>query len=236
MFVYYRTEGIIIKKEDRGEADQLFLIYTKDFGRLEILGKAIRKISSKLRAGIDVFYLSEVEFIQGKVQKTLTDATLIKRFDNLKKDLNKLKAAQEISAILDYLLRGQEPDIKVWQLINETLNGLDGLKLKNDNWKTEIIYYRFFWNLLAFLGYGIELYHCAFCQNKLQAGKNYLNKKENGIVCPSCFGRTKTGVEITPETIKVLRIILKKNLQALLKLKIEAKYLKELSLISKKNY
>lgn len=46
MFVHYRTQGLFIKEEDRGEANQLFTIFTKDFGKLEILGKAIRKISS----------------------------------------------------------------------------------------------------------------------------------------------------------------------------------------------
>jgi len=39
MFTHYRTQGIFLKKEDRGEADQLFTIYTKDYGKLEILGK-----------------------------------------------------------------------------------------------------------------------------------------------------------------------------------------------------
>lgn len=39
MFVHYRTQGIFLKKQDRGQADELFIIYTKDFGKLEILGK-----------------------------------------------------------------------------------------------------------------------------------------------------------------------------------------------------
>jgi len=47
MFLKYRTQGLIFKKEERGEADQLFTVFTRDFGKLEVLGKAIRKISSK---------------------------------------------------------------------------------------------------------------------------------------------------------------------------------------------
>ena len=60
MFIHYRTNGVMIKKKDLGEADQLFTIYTKDFGKLEILGKAIRKISSKLRSGAELFYLFHI--------------------------------------------------------------------------------------------------------------------------------------------------------------------------------
>jgi len=44
MFTYYRAQGFILKKEDRGEADRIFTIYTKDFGKLELLAKAVRKI------------------------------------------------------------------------------------------------------------------------------------------------------------------------------------------------
>ena len=90
MFVHYRTKGFVLKKECREEADQLFTLFTKDFGKLEVLGKAIRKISSKLRANIEVFYLTEVEFIQGKNQKILTDAILIEKFKNLRENLKKL--------------------------------------------------------------------------------------------------------------------------------------------------
>ncbi len=110
MFTHYRTLGLILKKENRGEADQLFTIYTEDFGKLEILGRAIRKITSKLRANTDIFYLSEIEFIQGKAYKTLTDAFLIDKFDVLRKSLRRFKIAKSIVEILNDLVRGQERD------------------------------------------------------------------------------------------------------------------------------
>jgi len=91
MAVHYRTRGFVIKKTGRGEADQLFTIYTQDFGKLEVLGKAVRKIKSKLRGGIGLFYLSEIEFIQGKKTKTLTGAILIEKFPNIRKSLKKLE-------------------------------------------------------------------------------------------------------------------------------------------------
>ena len=234
MFVHYRTQGLILKKEDRGEADQLFTIYTRDFGKLEILGKAIRKISSKLRSGIEIFYLSEIEFIQGKTHKTLTDAILVEKFRNLGKSLKRLAIAYKISEVLDNLVKGQEPDEKIWQLLNETFEKLDNPRILNT--KCQILYYYFFWDLLSILGYQPELYQCALCQKKLGypqgPEKLYFSSKEGGIICQVCSQKIKTKKELTPEIIKILRIILKKDWGTLLKLKIEAKYLKELSFIS----
>lgn len=230
MFIHYRTEGIILKKEDRGEADQLFTIYTKDFGKLEILGKGIRKISSKLRSGAEIFYLSEIEFIQGKTYKTLTDAILIDSFQNLRKNLGRLSIAYKISETLDDLVKGQEADKKIWQLLIETFNKLNSYKLKPKSYK--LIYYYFLWNLLSILGYKPELYQCSLCQKKLIPGKLYFNPKEGGVICPNCFKKVKSGKEVKTEIVKILRIILEKDWKTLFKLKIEKKYLKELSFIS----
>ena len=116
MFVHYRTKAIILKKVDRREADQLFTLYTEDFGKLTVLGRAIRKISSKLRSGIEIFYLSEIEFIQGKAYKILTDAILIEKFNNIRKDLRKLTIATKIAEVLDNLIQDREPDERTWSL------------------------------------------------------------------------------------------------------------------------
>ncbi len=230
MFVNYRTQGIIIKKEDRGEANQLFTIYTKDFGKLEIFGKAIRKISSKLRAGTDVFYLTDIEFIQGKAHKTLTDAVLIEKFENLRRDLNKLKIAYQISEILDELIKGQEPDEEIWDLLNKTFRRLNDLKFKIKNWK--LIYYYFLWNFLSLLGYEPQLYNCAICQKKLIPAKLYFNPREGGIICAQCSKKIERKREIKIETIKIIRILLKKNWPILKRLKLKPEDLKELKLIS----
>jgi len=237
MFIHYRTQGFILKKIDRGEVDRIFTIYTKDFGKLELLAKAERKIQSKLRGGLELFYLSEIEFIQGKTHKTLTDAILIDKFKNLRRDLKRLAIAYKISEVLDNLVKDQEPDEKIWQLLNEVFSKLNSLEIKNS--KLEILYHYFLWNLLSILGYQPELYNCSLCQKKVTPEKLYFSQKEGGLICPSCFRKigvpSGSGQEVKPETIKILRIILKKDWPTLSKLKIEAKYLKELSLVCGEN-
>jgi len=231
MFVHYRTEGVILKKEERGEADLLFTVYTKDFGKLKILGKAVRKMGSKLRSATGIFSLSEIEFIQGKSQKTLTDAISAGKAPELIKDLKKLRIAHKIAEALDRLIKGQEHDEKIWQLLAEVFQKLNNPRLSNAGYR--LLYYYFFWNFIAILGYTPNLYHCAHCHKKIIKEKNYFSQKEGGIICQDCFPREGHVCEIQPETIKILRIILKKDCPTLLKLKFEAQYLKELSLCEK---
>jgi len=226
MFIRYRTQGLILKKENRSEADQLFNIYTKDFGKLEILGKAIRKITSKLRSGAELFYLSEIEFIQGKVYKTLTDAILVNKFKNLRRDLGKLKIAYRISNIFDSLVRGQEKDENIWNLLMHVFNELDNQQPTISN--QQLLYYYFLWNLFSFLGYSPQLYNCISCQKKLIPEILYFNFNEGGIVCQNCFRKIKKGKIIPAEIIKILRFILEKDWSRIKKLKIDKDQLKSL--------
>ena len=69
MFRHYRTQGFILKKADRGEADRIFTIYTKDFGKLEILAKAERKIKSKLKGGLGLFIYQKLSLFKEKLIK-----------------------------------------------------------------------------------------------------------------------------------------------------------------------
>ncbi|MBZ9577463.1 DNA repair protein RecO [Patescibacteria group bacterium] len=233
MAVHYRTQGFVLKKTDLREADQVFSIYTQDFGKLEILGKAIRKIKSKLRLGAELFYLSETEFIQGKTYKTLTDAIVIDKFKNIRSDLERLKIAYQIAETADNLISGQEKDEKIWNLLNEVFDKLENYELRIKNYG--LIYLYFIWNLLSILGYQIDLYNCAVCQKKLVPQKLYFNPEEGGTIDLECFKKIEKGEEVSPELVKILRLLLKKDWNILSRLKIQDLHKKELENISE-NY
>ncbi len=234
-FTHYRTQGIFLKKEDRGEADQLFTIFTKDYGKLEVLGRAIRKIKSKLRSGAELFYLSEIEFIQGKSYKTLTDAILIDKFKNLRGNHQKLGIAYKIADVLNSLAALEQNDEKIWQLVLATFREIENWKIENR--KLEIIYYYFLWKLFDFLGYGPELYFCTICGQKLLPETFWFLPKEGGIVCWRCFKKLsqekkKEGKEVSVDSVKILRIFLQKDWDFVKKIKYPPESVKNLKDIS----
>ena len=122
-FQHYRTRAVFLKQEGRGEADQLFTVFSKEFGKLEILGRAIRKITSKLRSSAQLFYLSEIEFIQGKNYKTLTDAVVIDKFKEMQERPEAMEALHKIAVLFD-LLGKEEADDRIWQLLLNTFQSL----------------------------------------------------------------------------------------------------------------
>jgi DNA repair protein RecO (recombination protein O) len=205
MTTKYKTKGFVFKKDDKGESDRVFSVFTDDFGRLEIVGKAARKINSKLRSSLDLFYLSEIEFIQGKNQKTLTNAIAIKKIpadDNL----------FQISSILDNFIKGEEKDSQTFILLQEIFEKMH---------QHEMAHHYFAWNFLANQGYCPEVSECASCKDKLSPYCLYFSCREGGVICRGCSIKDKEALKINSDVVKILRIILKKDWQTVSKLKVE---------------
>ena len=193
----------------------MFTVYTEDFGKIEVVGRSIRKISSKLRGGISTLWLSEIEFIEGKALKTLTDTVLIDNFLPIKTDPKKLKIAYRIAEISDNLLKKEEKDAAVWELVVKTIIALNDNSLPAVNYSW--FYYYFFWNLAAILGYQPEIYFCVHCRKRLRPERLRFSPRQGGVVCISCSA--PKGIAIDANTVKILRIILKKDIGALMRLK-----------------
>lgn len=227
MTTRYRTECVVLDKKDQHESDRVFSVFTKDFGKIDVLAKAVRKINSKLKAGIDVFYLSEIEFIQGKNRKTLTDAVVIKKNRFIREDEN-YKIVKNIFDLLEGFVKGQERDEQTFELLMQSLSGVEG------GWKEkELAYYYFLWNFLSLQGYHFETKKCVSCKNDLEPECIFISCKNGGTVCKKCApDQGLSCKKVDKDLIKVLRLILEKNWPIVLKLKTEESLRKALFEIS----
>ena len=234
MAVHYGTEGFVFKKEDRFDADRIFSVFTKDFGRVEVFGKAIRKIASKLKGNIEIFCFSELSFIQGKNKKILTDSALISKFSNLTKNPEKFLLAMRISEAIDSFIKNEQEDRKIWSLLIDTFEKLNHYTPRDND--QSLIYYYFIWNFVSALGYEPGLSMCAVCGNKLSPYNLYFSYKEGGVICGVCSVAKKDGIKTKSDIVKILRLVLKKDWDVLQKLKMETSYLESLMGISNNYY
>jgi len=152
MASYYRTQGVVLAKEDRGEADRLFTVFTKDFGKLRLRAVSERKITSKLRGGLELFYCSEIAFVQGRTYKTITDTVLLESFPKLRADIQGMRVMNRVAEIADEIIKGQEQDQRIWNLLGETFWLLNRPSLNAA--ERNLAAYYFLWNLLDITGYG----------------------------------------------------------------------------------
>ena len=218
MTTRYKTQAFTFQKSDTNEADRVFSVFSNNYGRLDLFAKAIRKINSKLKGGINIFSFSDIEFIQGKNRKTLTDSSTIKRFDNINDNLEKFNVANKIGNVLEDFLKGEEMDVKVFDLLGEIFSELNDIK--TDGQKSSFLYYYFLWNFLAIQGYKPEVANCVRCRGKIFPESVHFSLKNGGVVCKKCSILDTEDQEINSDIVKTLRLILKKDWAVLSKLRV----------------
>lgn len=223
-----RTEGIVFKKKERMENDILYSIFTRDFGRLEILGKGIRKMGGKLKTQIDLFSLVEIEFVEGKEHKILTDAQGILTFENLRKNFLTLKIAFKICEILDLFLKAEQREDKLWEILLKTF------QFQNKKWRTgkeyHLAFFWFFWKFIVTLGIYAPPLFCFNCQKELADGFFELEKKI--FLCHNC-GKKKGGIVLSKNIILNLKKFLHSDIIVVRELKPKEEEFQTLAKISK---
>jgi DNA repair protein RecO (recombination protein O) len=121
----YTTEGIILKRTDFGEADSLFTVYTRDFGKIRARAQGIRKENAKLKGHLEPFSLSLIAFVNGKNGFRITGASLLQYFPNIHGDFERLRAASYIANLLDTHCLEGEKDEGLWELLHLGFKALE---------------------------------------------------------------------------------------------------------------
>jgi len=211
----------------------LLTIFTEDFGKIEVLAKAVRKTASKLRPAVEPGYCSEIEFIEGKTHKTLTDAVLLQKYAGILSSLAKRKIMFLLLDLVADLTGSQAKDEAGFRNLKKTLEELDRFTAKNAS-ALAMLYLYFAWNFLKHEGYAPELYRCAQCAGKPKKEELFFSADQGGMVCRVCCSKMKQSskIPIGADELKALRFFLQNGWDVAKKLKMGAASLRSLSIIS----
>jgi len=86
----YSSDAIILSRKNYGEADRFLTVYSKNFGKLRLLAKGVRRPKSKKRGHIEVFSQLKFSASKGKGIDLITEAETIASFEVIRKDLKKV--------------------------------------------------------------------------------------------------------------------------------------------------
>lgn len=172
----YKTEGIIIKRGGLGETGRLLTVYTKDFGKILVRAKAIKKGDAKLKGHLELFLRSYLMLVQSRRTDVVTNAETMESFPILHQSLAELIAAYYFADIIDKLIIAPEKDERIWQLV---LAAFQELNKKKHNLK--VLTERFEKRLLELLGYGgDEKMICSLVDAEIHS-KRFLQQINYGV-------------------------------------------------------
>lgn len=149
-----KASGVVIKKQDKGENDQLLTIFTKEYGKTVLLAKGVRKESAKLTGHLGLLNVSELIFIQGKHFKIITSAVERENFSVLKQDFQKVQSAKHIVNLANACVLEGEVDEDIFHLVVGALDYLNRKQMNAFELKMFLRYFEF--KFLCLLGYEPE--------------------------------------------------------------------------------
>ena len=144
----YKTQGIIIKRNNFGECDRILTVFTKNQGKISVKAKGVRKISSKRASHVELLNLSTLSLYEGSKFPILTEAETIDSFDFLKNDLSKVGVAYHICELINELCPQHQENRMVFSLILDTFQKLSFENTRDvvKNFEIELLTLLGFWN------------------------------------------------------------------------------------------
>src|SRR3990167_10533762 len=78
--MYLRTEGVILSRRNYGEADRIVTFFTRDYGKITVLCKGVRRPRSKKAGHLELGNWCKIFVASGKNIDLLTEVELKRAF------------------------------------------------------------------------------------------------------------------------------------------------------------
>jgi DNA repair protein RecO (recombination protein O) len=218
----YRTEAIVLRRFDLGEADRILTLATPRYGKLRALAKGTRRPASRMAGHLEPFTRSTLLLAVGRDLDLITQAQTIEGHRRVREDLWRTAHAYCIAEVYDQLTAERQENEPLYDLL---VQGLGRVEAEADPF---VAARAFEMGALAAAGYQPELHHCLACQQVLQPVVNALSASAGGTLCPRCGARDGGSRALTVNALKVLRLLQRGDYATARRLRLSAELRREI--------
>lgn len=232
------TLGIIIKRRPFKEYDRAVVLYTRDYGKINLVVRGAERPASKLAGHIEPLSLIEAMIVRGR-RDYLGAARSIDSRITVRQDLNRLFYAGAALAALDKLTKEEEPDAELFFLTESFLEYLDKRTSDLKKEKGEILLAAYLWKLLSELGYTPRLDNCLTCGLPIKSEDNRFDALHGGLICPVCADKkfqenNEVLPKISQEAIKIIKFLLKYDFYKIARLALHDELIREVNTLTER--
>jgi DNA repair protein RecO (recombination protein O) len=194
-----RTEAVVLRHSDWGEADRLLTIFTSYKGKLRAIAKGVRKLNSRKAGHLEPFTLVNLMLARGRDFWIVTQAEMVENFSHLRDELALTGAASYLIELVDRLTYEEQENHPLFQILEESLKRLNG----GDDVFSSTRYFEL--RLFDHLGYRPQLVNCVTCGKEIKPEDQFFSFEKGGILCPSCGNMAKQANPISLNALRYLR-------------------------------
>ena len=161
----YKTEGIVLRSMDLGEADRVLTVLTPRLGKLRVIAKGVRRTRSRIGGALEPFTDVQLVLAVGRTFDVVTSSSLEDPHLGLRNDLHSTAAAWYIVELADRFCEGAADSHEAFRLLAQALSGLDAPPAEVTR---EVVARWFELQLLDAMGFRPELGRCLDCEVPVQ--------------------------------------------------------------------
>lgn len=215
----YRTDAIVLRRHDFGEADRVLTLYSPSLGKLRAIAKGVRRPKSRLGGHVELFTHVNALVAQGRNLDIVTQAEAVRSFHGIRDDLWKAAYASYVAEMVDRFTEDRLENRAVFDLLRDALTYVDSLAPMARSGvvreaagpagveAVELAMRSFEVKLLGYLGYAPELFTCTECRVRLTPGENRISAPTGGVLCEACGDLQPEARAISDNAIKALRLM-----------------------------
>jgi DNA repair protein RecO (recombination protein O) len=212
----FRTDAVILRRQDFGEADRLLMILTPDHGKFRAVAKGARKPIARKTGHVELFALVDMLIARGRELHIVTQAETKEPFLPLREDLVRATYANHLVELLDRFTVEQDASRAEFDLLVSALGWL----CTDVDPRLAARYYEM--RLLGLAGFAPSLHRCAIGQEPLEPQDQFFSPVDGGVICPDHHAGMDRGMPVSLMALKILRYMQTRPWEAISVLEISA--------------
>jgi DNA repair protein RecO (recombination protein O) len=197
----YRTEAIVLKRIDFGEADRILTVFTLERGKVRVIAKGVRRIASRKSGHVELFTHAGLLLAEGRNLDVVTQAETVRPYRRIREDLIRTTYAYHMVELVDRFVEEGIEHPATFELLRESLAALTEAEVAS------LVARYFELRLLGQLGYRPQLFACVRCEAELEPDGNAFSPFAGGVLCPSCLPRHTDALGLSGPAFRVLRFL-----------------------------
>ncbi len=218
-----KTQAFVLKTQPFRSTSLIATFFSKDFGKLRGIVKAVRREYEMRGAAYELFTRLEIVFYE-KMRSDLhlvSEAAIVESHDLLRTRLDTIVYASYFAELVGELCEVHDPHPAIFDLLDFAFRFLPSVPEERLSRIFEI-------HLLKEIGWVPYLEGCLNCR-EAAFEKGFFSVAQGAVFCPQCAPKVSDARPLSPEALAVLRYYATHSLELALKLRVGDRAEKELA-------
>lgn len=224
--MYITTQGLVLRVSDYNDNDALLTLLTREYGKLTVKVRGLRRKNSPLTAPCQLLAYGEFNLFEHRGMYTVNEAHSVEMFHGLRRDLVKLSLGTYFTQVAEVISQEDMPNGELMSLVLNCLYALS--KLGDAEHKVKSV---FELRCACLAGYFPDLAGCHMCGNDLP---DRFDVSAGVLECSHCRSAGSSGLRmpVTPGLLDSMRYIVLCDAKRLFRFDASADTLEHLSQVT----